>query len=93
LAGLGLSQGYIGATSGEGTIRTFGLNLSRSLTLNDATAIKTSGERVQAAMKAVRDAYRALAPAPTTGAGSGPVPAYLTNQLANYQAALARLGG
>jgi hypothetical protein len=44
-------------------------------------------------MKAVRDAYRALAPSNTqTGAG-GPVPAYLTAQLSNYQAALARLGG
>jgi len=93
LAGLGLSQGYVGASSGDGTVKTFGLNLSRTLSLNDATAIKTSGERLQAAMKAVRDAYRALAPVSTAGAARGPVPAYLTAQLANYQAALARLGG
>ena len=93
LAGLGLSQGYIGATSGDGVMRTFGLDLPGSLTLNDPAAVKASGERLQAAMKAVRDAYRALAPATNQPGAGGPVPAYLTSQLANYQAALARLGG
>ncbi|MDQ3126695.1 MAG: transcriptional regulator [Pseudomonadota bacterium] len=93
LAGLGLSQGYVGPTTGDGGVRTFGLDLPRTLTLNDAAAVKASGERLQAAMKAVRDAYRALAPASTTGAATGPAPAYLRTQLANYQAALARLGG
>lgn len=93
LAGLGLSQGYIGATSGEDTLKTFGLNLSRTLTLNDAASVKTVGERIQEAMKAVREAYRALDPATTAPTATGPVPAYLTAQLANYQAALARLGG
>jgi hypothetical protein len=44
-------------------------------------------------MKAVRDAYRALAPASTLPGATGPAPAYLTAQIANYQAALARLGG
>ncbi|MDP3802531.1 transcriptional regulator [Brevundimonas sp.] len=93
LAGLGLSQGYVGATSGDDTLRTFGLGLPRSLNLADPAAVKASGERLQAAMKAVRDAYRALAPQTTQAGASGPVPAYLTAQLANYQAALSRLGG
>ena len=44
-------------------------------------------------MKAIRDAYRALAPENETSAVNGPVPAYLTNQISNYQAALARLTG
>ena len=92
LAGLGLSAGYIGPTSGDGQMRTFGLDLPRSLALTDAASVKAAGERLQAAMKAVRDAYRALAPE-STAKPSGPVPAYLSNQLANYQAALARLGG
>jgi hypothetical protein len=73
-------------------VRTFGLNLPGNLTLNDSASIATASERVQGALKAIRDAYRALAPKPANTA-SGPVPAYLTNQLANYQAALARLGG
>jgi hypothetical protein len=94
LAGLGLSSGYIGASAGDDVRKTFGLDLPGGLRLGDAAAAKTAGERIQAAMKAVRDAYRALNPANSPSAGAkGPVPAYLTNQLANYQAALARLGG
>ena len=94
LAGLGLSSGYIGASSGDDIRKTFGLDLPGNLRIGDADAAKMAGERLQAAMKAVRDAYRSLDPATTeAAAASGPVPAYLTNQLANYQAALARLGG
>jgi len=94
LAGLGLSPGYIGPTSGEDVRKTFGLDLPAGLRLNDPDAAKTAGERLQAAMKAVRDAYRSLDPSTKASpAVSGPVPAYLTAQLANYQAALARLGG
>ncbi|HYC96644.1 transcriptional regulator [Brevundimonas sp.] len=93
LAGLGLSSGYIGASAGDDVRKTFGLDLPGNLRLGDAAAAKTAGERIQAAMKAVRDAYRALNPATSASSANGPVPAYLTNQLANYQAALARLGG
>ncbi|HEX8661923.1 MAG TPA: transcriptional regulator, partial [Brevundimonas sp.] len=93
LAGLGLSPGYIGSSVGDDVVKTFGLGLPSNLTIADAVSIKTAGEKLQAAMKAVRDAYRALDPATTAPAANGPVPAYLTNQLANYQAALARLGG
>ena len=93
LAGLGLSSGFIGMSSGTDALRTFGLDLPRNLTLNDAASIKTAGERLQGALKAVRDAYRALAPATTDPASSGTVPTYLTNQIANYQAALSRLTG
>lgn len=93
LAGLGLSSGYIGAAADGDGPKTFGLDLPAGLRIGDAAAAKTAGERIQAAMKAVRDAYRSLDPAASASAVGGPVPAYLTNQLANYQAALARLGG
>lgn len=93
LAGLGLSAGFIGVTSGDKTKSSFGMDLPRNLSLSDPAAVKTAGERLQAAMKAVRDAYRALAPATTSSKATGPAPAYLTAQLANYQAALARLTG
>lgn len=93
LAGLGLSPGYVGPSSGDDALQTFGLNLSKTLSLANPASVKAAGEALQAALKAVRDAYRALAPKPAASAGSGTVPAYLTNQLANYQAALARLGG
>lgn len=94
LAGLGLSPGFIGMSgSTDGVKRTFGMGLPNSLGLSDDASIKTAGEKLQAALKAVRDAYRELAPKSTTSAASGPVPAYLTAQLANYQAALSRLTG
>lgn len=93
LAGLGLSPGYIGQTSGDDVVRTFGLALPANLHLGTPESVKAAGEALQAAMKGVRDAYRALAPASTLPTATGPAPAYLTAQLANYQAALARLGG
>ncbi|MFA4894388.1 transcriptional regulator [Brevundimonas sp.] len=93
LAGLGLSPGYVGASAGDDIVKTFGLDLSASLNLGDAASVKTAGERLQAAMKSVREAYRALDPATSAPAASGTVPAYLTAQLANYQAALSRLTG
>lgn len=97
LAGLGLTPGYIGMSSGDTTTKTFGLNLPKTLSLADADSIKAAGEALQAAMKSIRDAYRALAPTTTTtGASSsvsGEVPAYLSAKLANYQAALSRLNG
>jgi len=48
---------------------------------------------VQLAIKAMRDAYRALSPEASKPPVTGQAPAYLQAQLANYQAALARLTG
>ena len=95
LAGLGLSPGFIGMSGATGTDakRTFGLALPANLNLSDGAGIKTAGEKLQAALKSVRDAYRELAPKSASANANGPVPAYLTAQLANYQAALARLTG
>jgi len=95
LAGLGLSAGFIGMASAtsDKSVRTFGLNLPADLDLFDAASIKTSSEKIQAALKVVRDAYRALAPVSATSSVTGTAPAYLTAQIANYQAALARLTG
>ncbi|MFC5345468.1 transcriptional regulator [Brevundimonas staleyi] len=93
LLGLGLSAGYVGMASADTSVKTFGLGLPSNLTLNSAAAITEAGEKIQGALKAIRDAYRGLLPEDKTASASGPVPAYLTNQLANYQAALARLTG
>ena len=93
LAGLGLSAGFIGPTTGKDDLKAFGLDLPRTLSLATEADRKAAGERLQAAMSALRSAYRALNPATATPAASGPVPAYLTAQLANYQAALQRLTG
>ncbi len=93
LLGLGLSAGYVGVASADPSVKTFGLGLPSNLNLNSTASITAAGEKIQGALKAIRDAYRGLLPEDKTASASGPVPAYLTNQLANYQAALARLGG
>ncbi|WGM30414.1 transcriptional regulator [Brevundimonas sp. NIBR11] len=93
LLGLGMSAGYVGMAASDTSVKTFGLGLPSNLTLNGAAAITAAGEKIQNALKVIRDAYRGLAPEDKSSSASGPVPAYLTNQLANYQAALARLTG
>lgn len=93
LLGLGLSPGFVGMSGSDDSVKTFGMGLPSNLTLDSAAAITAAGEKIQNAMKAIRDAYRGLAPQDPVASASGTVPAYLTNQLANYQAALARLTG
>ncbi|MFN3670133.1 MAG: transcriptional regulator [Brevundimonas sp.] len=93
LAALGLSPGIVAPKAGTGDAKVFALNLASTLSVTGSEAIKSTTEVLTAAMKAVRDAYRALAPASSTPTITGQAPAYLTAQIANYQAALARLGG
>lgn len=84
---------------GKGQI--FGLGLEADLNLTSAVEIAHSAADISTAMGVVRKAYKDLvaqatpqsAQAAAAAAASGPVPQYLQNQLANYQAALARLGG
>lgn len=92
LLGLGLAPGFIGPTATGDDMKTFGLNLPSGLTLANSDAIKAAGEKIQGALSAIRSAYRALAPK-DPAASAGQAPAYLTAQISNYQAALARLGG
>ena len=93
LAGLGLSPGIVAPRAGKDDLKIFALNLPPTLSLSGTDAIKSTSELLTAAMKAVRDAYRALSPEAKKPVITGAAPAYLTAQLANYQAALARLGG
>lgn len=89
LAGLGLSPGFIGKTADEK--KTFGVNLPSTLNLSSAEGIAKAKDQLVLAIKAMRDAYRALSPAASKPAVTGKAPAYLQAQLASYQAALARL--
>jgi hypothetical protein len=91
LAALGLTPGYIGPSSSD--LKTFGLDLPKTLHLRDADAINRANDKLGAAIVALRSAYRALAPKSTTPVVTGEAPAHLKAQLANYQAALARLTG
>ncbi len=93
LGALGLSPGLIGPTK-DAKVKTYGLDLPSNLSLANADLLKTTSEKLTAAMKVIRDAYKALDPATAAKkATSGPVPAYLSAQIANYQAALDRLTG
>ncbi|AYG93816.1 transcriptional regulator [Brevundimonas naejangsanensis] len=91
LAGLGLSAGFIGKTADEK--KTFGVNLPATLNLSSAEGIAKAKDQLVLAIKAMRDAYRALSPEASKPPVTGKAPAYLKAQLANYQAALARLTG
>lgn len=93
LAALGLSPGIVAHKARAGDIKTFALALPPSLSLAGPEKITSTVEVLRNAMKAVRDAYRALAPGSSKPVITGEAPAYLKAQLANYQAALARLGG
>jgi hypothetical protein len=88
---------------GDGKSQLYGLGLSSTLNLSDPAQISHALAQVSAAMGIVRSAYQGLVtaaspkPAASTavnnGSASGPVPQYLTDQIANLQAGLARLTG
>jgi hypothetical protein len=106
---LGIPEGIVRTTivndkgvsepaDGKGQI--FGLGLEADLKLDSALEIAHAQADISTAMGVVRKAYKDLVAqatpqsAQTAAANiSGPVPQYLQDQLANYQAALSRLGG
>lgn len=98
LAGLGIADTIVRATPSatDATAeRLYGLGLPKSLKIDSKEAVKASLDVLGAALTTVRTAYRNLVAAnqPKTATITGEAPAYLTNQIANYQAALDRLGG
>jgi len=105
---LGIPEGIVRTTvvddgktvpaDGKGQI--YGLGLPSDLNLDDATEISHAAAEIAAAMGVIRTIYKDLVAAASpqsaqtaAAAVSGHVPTYLTNQIANYQAALARLTG
>lgn len=109
LALLGIPEGVVRSTvvskdgvskPGDGKAQIYGLGLPSDLNLDDATQISHAAAEIAAAMGVIRKAYKDLVTAATpksaqqvAAASSGKVPTYLQNQIANYQAALQRLGG
>lgn len=109
LEGLGLAAGVVRNTvldrngksvSADGGGPAVGLGLPAELSVVDETGAKAALSAISKALGRIREGYRQLEAAAkpqTTAAGSaaaaGPAPAYLTNQIANYQAALNRLNG
>jgi len=108
LEGLGLAEGQVRSFNYDKTVNqyTYGLKLDRDLKIDTPEAIKLTTEDIQTAMSTVRTAFRAIATGlnPTQTAAQAAkeakvqkaqtaVPAYLTKQMANYQAGLNRLTG
>ncbi len=85
--------------SGDGHGEVYGLKLTGDMRIDSKPALKAATDQLSDALSSVRTAYRDLLAAATpksnvpTGAQAGKVPAYLKGQIANYQAALSRLGG
>lgn len=74
------------------------MGLEGGINLTNKTDAAYALEILEGSLKQVRDIYREITKDPALEAllkggnkASGPVPAYLTAQLANYQAGLARL--
>lgn len=105
LDSLGLSEGLVShkasstAELQKSDTKLFGLSLSSDLNINDTDALADVRKALDTAMKNVRSAYQYLRYGDQSqtetkpGKTGGTVPAYLTNQLSNYQAALSRLTG
>lgn len=106
LEALGLQEGFVRTTeiTDEGKIvpkdggdPMYSLRLARDLSISSKDAIKTTIDELTLAMTELRKAYREMtsvdAPQQKGKNADGQPPAYLTNQIANYQAALDRLTG
>ena len=91
--GLGLVEGIVTpATSAKTKApKAYGLGLSSTLGLAEKAGRKEAVSQIGTALIAVQKAFRDLAAPETPAAATGTAPAYLQKQLANYQAALARL--
>ena len=94
-------HGAVVSADGKGPV--FGLALPTDMDLTDATGRDAATSALTKAIASIRNAYRQMADAANgvktdtsatnSGKTGGTVPAYLTNQIANYQAALDRLTG
>jgi hypothetical protein len=99
LSALGLTPGEISDDVGQTSTAshtakvTLGLNLSSSLNLNSTTAIQQATKALNLASAKIQNAYQSLAnPTSSTTSTSTEQPSqYITNQIANYQSALAWL--
>ncbi len=83
-------------TTTTSTKDAYGLNIAQDFNLTTTAGIQAAQKAIKTAMQLVQSAYNNIIDPPsatTTQTESGSVPAYLTAQLANYKAGLARLTG
>ena len=97
LAAIGLTEGVVTTaidTNTKDSVKaSYGLQLPSSLNLSTEGYAKQAQAQLLGALSTVRSIYRDMTAPPPSKASSGPAPAYLTSQIANYQQALRRLTG
>jgi hypothetical protein len=84
-----------GTTATTSLKANYGLGLESNLSLHSSSNIKNALAQLGGAITTVKQIYTDMTTRPKTQTAgfNGPVPAYLTAQIASYQAALARLSG
>jgi hypothetical protein len=85
-------------SSSSSSGQVFGLGITGAMDISTQTGAGAARAELLNVLSAVRNAYRtsntpASSPSTATAQSSGPAPAYLTSQLANYTLALNVLGG
>jgi hypothetical protein len=108
LAALGLQDGILrkvktvqNGLTDPTQARDYALNLPSGLSIGSAAQAQAASTSLQSAMATIQQAYQDLVNPPTLASeaaskaqgSSGAVPAYLTAEISNYQAGLARLTG
>jgi len=102
LAALGLEPGVVTKpddSEDAEEVRTFGLSMPKALDIDSRTGAESALKALEQAMTNVRAAYRHLTRDKSLDdllngkKALGPAPAHILAQIANYQNALARLGG
>jgi hypothetical protein len=109
LSELGLKPGVVADTKSKNSVTVmqssgtpiYGLGIPASLDLSSSTDIKTAQVQLAGAISVVEQAYQNLSNAATPASvlalqkakTSGGTPAYISDQIANYQSALERLTG
>lgn len=98
----GLDKSNDGSKEDENPLKpggSFSIGLSESWSLSDRKSAEYVANQVKNSVESIKRAYRSLffdpvkAQLAQSQRTAGQVPTYLTDQLGNYQAALARLGG
>lgn len=103
LTALGIEPGKIqntGSITDEDGPEELELKLERDIKVSDRDSAQEALSALDSALSAIRRAYRNINKDPAVEAAleqqarlNGPVPEYLNSRIANYQAALSRLGG
>jgi hypothetical protein len=108
LAGLGLSEGLLvanAAAKAKSALRTggarptttlkanYGLGIETTLNLSTPSGAANALTQIGSAITTVKQIYSQMTTPPSPAGANGKVPAFLTAEISNYQAALVRLTG